>query len=826
MTAAPSVQQHPASVDAYIRHGWSLVPIPMGTKGPKSVGWNLKENALKSQADLPLGYGIGLAHAYSGTMALDIDNWTIATTLLSEHGINLQALYEAADAVVVNSGKPGHGKLLYAMPFGAALPSKKILHNGITVYELRSATASGLTVQDVLPPSIHPETLKPYTWAGRGHWTRLPQIPQVLLDLWNGMLAQDKERTIGTDTAVDASWEEIQQALDHINPDCSREEWINIGMALHWAGSQTNHLDQGLALWNEWSSHAQTKYPGERAIQTQWNSFRPDKATAVKLGTLFHIAKQHGWTRPMPDVSELFKAVGSPKLTPDDLLAGLRPPIPEPDMSLIPAVLATRAEQIGIEMGCDPLLPVFAGMAAICGAIDAQSRLELMPRYQVPPVLWLMTIGSPALKKTPASKPMLQVLGELEAEDRPRYQKEFLAWEGKEAAYTKAKKAFLDWSGSADALLGGDQAPHVPDAPIKPVPVKITVDDITSQKLVRNAAERPRGLLCHLDEMAAWINKLTDKTSGDDRSAWVKSYEANRYEMDRVGAGSIYCDNFAVSIYGNIQPKVYWQSVDRLSADGLLQRFIPVILRTRNWGVGQPLPDYLTNIDAWENTVRLAFSLPKTLYKLTPDAFEHYREFQHWYNESKQDEVLLQAGDVYLTAYGKLEGLVGRLALVWHIIESPFSQTVSGDLMRRVVAFVRGYVIPAFRYAFGDNNQGSFDQWVIEHIIQHSDRSTITLSEIKRSARRPLQGMTIWLQDQTVLAAMKPLEDGQWVIRMDDGSKEHLHIAEWAINPGLRSMFQDYLKEVVRAKQRQRDDIYKLSTKEKPKVYGAEVLDE
>jgi hypothetical protein len=76
------------------------------------------------------------------------------------------------------------------------------------------------------------------------------------------------------------------------------------------------------------------------------------------------------------------------------------------------------------------------------------------------------------------------------------------------------------------------------------------------------------------------------------------------------------------------------------------------------------------------------------------------------------------------------------------------------------------------------------------------------------------------------LAAMKPLEDGQWVIRMDDGSKEHLHIAEWAINPGLRSMFQDYLKEVVRAKQRQRDDIYKLSTKEKPKVYGAEVLDE
>ena len=125
MTAPQTVQSHPASVDAYIRHGWSLVPIPANTKGPRTPGWNLKQNALKAQGDLPPGYGIGLAHAYSGTMALDIDNWTVTTSLLAEHGIDLQALYDAPDAVVINSGKPGHGKLLYAMPFGAALPSKR-----------------------------------------------------------------------------------------------------------------------------------------------------------------------------------------------------------------------------------------------------------------------------------------------------------------------------------------------------------------------------------------------------------------------------------------------------------------------------------------------------------------------------------------------------------------------------------------------------------------------------------------------------------------------------------------------------------------------------
>ena len=565
----PRVAQHPASVEAYIRHGWSLVPIPAGTKGPRSPGWNLKHNALKSHADLPPGYGIGLAHAYSGTMALDIDNWAIATSLLDQHGIDLQALYDAPDAVVINSGKPGHGKLIYRMPFGMALPSKKIIHNNITAYELRCATANGLTVQDVLPPSIHPETRQPYHWAGHGHWTRAPEIPDTLLDLWSGMLTQDKERTIATDGPIDASWEEIRQALEVVPADCSRDEWVSIGMALHWAGTQTNQVEQALRLWDEWSATGAAKYPGEREIVNQWVSFKSDKASAVKLGTLFHIAKQHGWQRPIPDVADLFSKIEVPVMDPLDVIDGLRPKPPEMNMDLWPATLRQRSLEIGESVGCDPLVPLFAGLAAVCGVIDARIRLELMPGFKVPPVLWLMTLGAPADKKSPGSRPMLSPLKNIEAEDRPRYQKELLDWEGKDAAYNSAKKAFLDFSASPEALLGG-QPPAVPDMPPQPVPLKITVSDITSQKLVRHAAERPRGLLCYLDEMNSWVRKLTDKTSGEDRSAWVVSYESEHYEMDRVGAGSIYCENLAVSIYGNIQPQVFKQNLSAMAADGLL----------------------------------------------------------------------------------------------------------------------------------------------------------------------------------------------------------------------------------------------------------------
>ena len=814
MTAPQTVQQHPASVDAYIRHGWSLVPIPANTKGPRTPGWNLKQNALKAQGDLPPGYGIGLAHAYSGTMALDIDNWTVTTSLLAEYGIDLQALYDAPDAVVINSGKPGHGKLLYTMPFGAALPSKKIMHGGITAYELRCATVSGVTVQDVLPPSIHPETRQPYQWAGRGHWTRIPTIPQPLLDLWNGMLVQDKERTIATDGSIDASWEEIKQALEAVPADCTRDEWVSIGMALHWAGTQTDQLDQALALWNEWSATGATKYPGEREILTQWISFKPDKAAAVKLGTLFHIAKQHGWQRPMPDAAEYFSKIDIPVMEPLSVLDGLRPKPPEMDLTLWPDVLRRRSTEISESVGCDPLVPLFAGLAAVCGVIDARTRLELMPGFKVPPVLWLMTLGDPADKKSPGSRPMLAPLKNIEAEDRPRYGKELLDWEGREAQHASAKKSFLDWSASTDAMLGGDQAPLVPDLPPQPVPLKITVSDITSQKLVRQAADRPRGLLCYLDEMNSWVRKLTDKSSGEDRSAWVVSYESEHYEMDRVGAGSIYCENLAVSIYGNIQPQVFKANLASLSADGLLQRFVPAILRGNKTKLGQPIPEYMTSAAAWENTLRLTYALPVQTYQLSPEAYAAFRDFQAWYESAKQDERVLDSGTEYMTAFGKLEGLAGRLILMFHVVESPFNPVVPVDVVHRVTSLVRGYIIPAYRYALGEVGgaiANDFDQWMIDYIIQISgDTQTVDLRSLKRSARRPLQEKTDWQKDQMVMDAMLVVEQAGWAVQIE--SELHKKKVTWAINPTLPEMFKDYRQTVIKAKQRHADYIYRYAT--------------
>lgn len=814
-----TVQQHPASVDAYIRHGWSLVPIPPGTKGPRAVGWNKREAALISQNHLPAGWGIGLAHAFSKTMALDIDNWEKASPLLKTYGIDLEALYNAADAVIVDSGRAGRGKLLYQMPDDLVLATKKVIIEASTIYELRCATSTMLTVQDVLPPSIHPDTGQPYRWAGRGHWTRLPMVPTEVIDLWKSLLEEDKQTRIAVSGSSNASWKEVTEALECINPNCSYDQWITIGMALHWAGSQTDQRDQALALWNEWSQGSESKYPGERVIFNHWNSFKPERATAVKLGSLFHIAKEHGWTRPEPDVSGLFSNINSAS---PDIVHSWKPKPPKMPVELWPEVLATRAKEVSVSVGCDVLVPLWAGLSAVCGVIDSQIRLELMPGFRVPPVLWLMTLGDPADKKSPGSRPMMTVLKDIEFEDRPRFSKEYLDWQGKEAAYASAKKGFLEWSASPESLLGS-QAPVVPDLPPQPVPLKITVSDITSQKLVHQASQRPRGLLCYLDEMNGWIRKMTDRQSGDDRSTWVVSYESERYEMDRVGSGSIHCENLAVSVYGNIQPTVFRQNVAALASDGLLQRFLPAVLSAENTRLGDPSATTQASKDAWESLLRLVYSLPVQTYHLSFPAFIAFREFQEWYEEAKVNERLLHSGDVFMTAFGKLEGTAGRLVLLFHIMENPFSPYVEEDVVRRVVQLIKTYVIPAYRFTFGEvGGTTSFESWVADYIIQYSDRSTITLSEIKRGARRPLEGLTPWTADQWVYNAMYTLETAGWVVRMDDGKDETRHHAQWAINPALITEFREHRRKVVAAKQKIFDDIYNKQPANRPRpiVHG------
>lgn len=823
-----SVLGLPVSFDAYIRHGWSLVPIPHGTKGPITKGWNRKENMLTGSAALPPGWGVGLAHAYSGTMALDIDHWDTAEIYLRQRGIDLKSLFEAPDAVAVISGVGGHGKLLYAMPFGMAIPSKKLIATAddgskFNYLDFRCATKEGMTTQDVLPPSIHPTTNRPYQWAGRGKWEHLPTIPAALLAVWQALLEEESSRPIKTDT-TDTNWDEVRSALFAISPDIGRDEWVHIGMALHSAGHETNQPDIAYQLFDEWSATSPTKYKGPSDIDNCWRSFKPDHG--ITVGTLFHHAVSAGWKRPIPDVSSLFANVEAS--SPNYMLGALTAPPPDLDLSLLPPILAQRASEVADSIGCDPLVPTMAGLAAVCAAADSRTRLTLMDGWEVPPVLWLMTIGEPADKKTPAARPMLSVLKSLESEDRPRYAQEVVRWEALDSAYAASRKAYNDAARDpANALTGEldlSVLPQVLPQPPKPVPLRLTVDDVTSQKLVRLASERPAGLLAHLDEMRGWADKLSNGHSGEDRSTWTKAYECDSYIMDRVGDGktelNLSADHFAVSIYGNMQPQVFKQYAAALSTDGTLQRFVPVVLRaSMSDRIGHPVPEMMTSNAAYEEMIRKVFALSATKYRMSNEAYEAFREFQLWYHSIKQDDRLLNSGNAYMTALGKIEGTTGRLILIWHMMTSPYSPEISGTTALNVIKLVKSYVVPSFRFVYGEVGgltTDSLEYWIMGYIAQLSGESAhISLRDIKRSARRQLEHVAHndTKADNMVMDAMAYLEQHGWVAVAQQDKRSVV----WAINPAVAQQHVDYRRKVIEAKQRRYDEIHETSKGKAPR---------
>jgi len=78
----------------------------------------------------------------------------------------------------------------------------------------------------------------------------------------------------------------IESLLCKIDPDCSYDDWLRVGMALF---HETKGSDDGLALYDRWSSSG-SKYKGKPDIETKWKSFSLNEPQPVTIATLVMMA--------------------------------------------------------------------------------------------------------------------------------------------------------------------------------------------------------------------------------------------------------------------------------------------------------------------------------------------------------------------------------------------------------------------------------------------------------------------------------------------------------------------------------------------------------
>jgi len=184
----------PKGMDWYARRyverfGFHLVPIEPRRKFPTAQDWG---NRVISDPDAAAEFyrahpewNMGLALGPSQMCSLDIDCEDSFRLILEEFGIPASEL----DGYPTLQGASKGRRLMFRVPDGMDLkyakltwPRRDDTAKHYTVMELRAA-CDGKQRQDVLAPSIHPDTGRPYKWLVQpsDDW---PEPPSWLLAIW------------------------------------------------------------------------------------------------------------------------------------------------------------------------------------------------------------------------------------------------------------------------------------------------------------------------------------------------------------------------------------------------------------------------------------------------------------------------------------------------------------------------------------------------------------------------------------------------------------------------------------------------------------------
>lgn len=172
--------------------GFHLVPLPPRAKKPISNDWGKDllsdPDAARDYFSIHQNANMGVALGPSRVCSFDVDDLDATRLIFEEFGWNLDELVQQHPTI---QGQPPGMRVMFRVPEGMALPYHQLQwprqddpKKRFTVWEIRSADADQQR-QDVLPPSIHPDTGKPYTWVTKPkQGTGLLPPPDFLLQIW------------------------------------------------------------------------------------------------------------------------------------------------------------------------------------------------------------------------------------------------------------------------------------------------------------------------------------------------------------------------------------------------------------------------------------------------------------------------------------------------------------------------------------------------------------------------------------------------------------------------------------------------------------------
>lgn len=431
----------------------------------------------------------------------------------------------------------------------------------------------------------------------------------------------------------------------------------------------------------------------------------------------------------------------------------------------------TRARMIGV----DPSGVAMAALTSCAAVITDRIKLKVKQHddWKESARLWCMVIGEPSHGKSTILGAAAGKVSAMDAAMMRKYQDEFRNWRD----------------------MGENGAP--------PIPTRLRIDDITMEAAQNICANSPDGVLALQDELSGWFGGIEKYSGGKggakDRSFWLRAYNGGHYSVDRVQRKeATLIENLSISILGGIQPDAIARVAADSTDDGLIQRFIPIILQTSDVGRDEEMPDVAFEYDALVDRLH-ALSAPETILG---DAYLHFSDGARAIREGleKKHYDMVRAVEhinrKLASHLGKFNGMFVRLCVLWHCIEhidGDMPLEVSEATAQRVATFLHQFI---FRHsmAFYSGILGlSANQEILcdvaGYILAHEEHEAVTTRIFMRGS---MAMKRVGHEDRTRI--LEELTEFGWLEPIDKRGRG----SGWKVRDGVREFFRDKAEEEKR----------------------------
>lgn len=440
----------------------------------------------------------------------------------------------------------------------------------------------------------------------------------------------------------------------------------------------------------------------------------------------------------------------------DPLPVDLLRPMTAPSLRVadVPRVLAEFAETHARATGFDVSILLAGGIVTAAAMLSDDVRLCVSPRssWFESARLWAVIIGGPGAGKSPGLKLAQAPMFALHRD-----------------------------------LLGEWTRAHGTEAEPPPQP-GIYTSDATTEALAELLRDNPRGVLYTVDELSSWLEShdAYRNGSGKDRGEWLRLYDGGPHAVNRIRRGAFFVPNWGASLLSATTPAALGKLAPKLPDDGLLQRLLLVVVRSRE------LPDNAmmrvetsAPTEAWDSALRRLYALPGAVVHLSGDAraiFEAQQAELHRLTQAYED-----AHPSFAAHVCKRAAMLARLALVFHALEAPaITDNVSGATMQRAANFLRRQERHAMAVYASQLDAGT--GMALSQAIARS----ILASGLQGLNRRQLTSKCKAFRhadEWTRAAALTLLSDYGW-ITTDVASLTHG--AHWNVDPRVHGVFAEH----------------------------------